>query len=193
MARRSDHTAEELKALAIDKAVEIIDTSGIAGLSARRVTAAMGYTVGTLYHAFGDLDTFLLHVNGRILDDWHDDLRTGMKRSRKDPLQFLVDSYLAYARQHRDRWVMLFSDGGGDTGRVMPPWYAEKVSRLFYLLESALRPHLVAGDDPAETAKLLWASIHGICVLSLTGKLDIAGVNKPEKLIAALLACILRK
>jgi AcrR family transcriptional regulator len=193
MARRSDHTAEELKTLAIDKAIEIIDTSGIAGLSARRVTAAMGYTVGTLYHAFGDLDTFLLHVNGRILDDWHDDLRTGMKRSRKDPLQFLVDSYLAYARQHRDRWVMLFSDGDGDTGRAMPPWYAEKVSRLFYLLESALRPHLAAGDDPAETAKLLWASIHGICVLSLTGKLDVAGVNKPEKLIAALLARILRK
>lgn len=187
MARRSDHTAEELKTLAIDKAIEIIDTSGIAGLSARRVTAAMGYTVGTLYHAFGDLETFLLHVNGRILDDWHQDLQAGMKRSRKDPLLYLADSYLAYARAHRDRWVMLFSDGGGEAPRAMPPWYAEKVSRLFYLLENALRPHLAAGEDLAETAKLLWASIHGICVLSLTGKLDITGANKPEKLIAALL------
>lgn len=187
MARRSDHTAEELKTLAIDKAIEIIDTSGLAGLSARRVTAAMGYTVGTLYHAFGDLETFLLHVNARILDEWYQDLQAGLKRSRKDPLLYLTDSYLAYARRHRDRWVMLFSDGGSDAPRPMPPWYAEKITRLFHLLENALRPHLAAGEDPAETARLLWASIHGICVLSLTGKLDITGASKPEKLIDMLL------
>lgn len=191
MARRSDHTAEELKALAISKAIEIIDTNGMAGLSARRVAAAMGYTVGTLYHAFGDLEHFLLHVNGALLDQWHDDLTAGMKRSKKDPLYYLVDSYLAFARQRRDRWVMLFSDGG-DTVRDMPPWYAEKVSRLFYLLESTLRPHLPEGEDPAMTAKLLWASIHGICVLSLTGKLDITGVNKPEKLVEQLLKKFLK-
>lgn len=186
MARRSDHTPEELKALAVDKAIEIIDSSGVSSLSARRVTAAMGYTVGTLYHAFGDLDTFLLHVNARILDDWHDDLQAGLKRSRKDPLFFLVDSYLSYAQQYRDRWVMLFSDSGGG-GHDMPAWYAEKISRLFSLLENALRPHLSAKDDPAQTAKLLWASIHGICVLSLTGKLDATGSHKPEKLAAELL------
>ena len=192
MARRSDHTPAELKALAVDKAIEIIDGSGVSGLSARRVTAAMGYTVGTLYHAFGDLDTFLLHVNARILDDWHDDLLAGMKRSRKDPLFYLADSYLAFAQQYRDRWVMLFSDGGG-AAHEMPAWYAEKVSRLFFLLENALRPHLQAGDDPAQTAKLLWASIHGICVLSLTGKLDATGANKPEKLMAMLLDKVLQR
>lgn len=190
MARRSDHSAEELRALAISKAIEIIDSDGVAGLSARRVTAAMGYTVGTLYHAFGNLENFLLHVNGALLDAWHDELAAGIKRSKKDPLRYLVSSYLHYARQRRDRWVLLFSDGG-EGARDMPPWYAEKVARLFHLLENALRPHLSAREDAALTAKLLWASIHGICVLSLTGKLDITSANKPEKLIEHLLKKIL--
>lgn len=192
MARRSDHSAEELKALAVSKAIEIIDRDGVAALSARRVTAAMGYTVGTLYHAFGDLEHFLLHVNAALLDEWHTELAAGMKRSKKDPLRYLVDSYLAYGRQRRDRWVLLFSDGGA-WASDMPPWYAEKVLRLFLLLETALRPHLAAGEDAALTAKLLWASIHGICVLSLTGKLDITATHKPEKLIDHLLEKVLSR
>jgi len=31
----------------------------------------MGYTVGTLYHLFGDLDNFILHINARTMEEWY--------------------------------------------------------------------------------------------------------------------------
>ena len=48
MARRKDHTREELIQIAIDSGREIVRTEGVASLTARRVAKEMGYTAGTL-------------------------------------------------------------------------------------------------------------------------------------------------
>lgn len=190
MARRSDHTKDELKGLAVDKAIEIIDENGAAGFSARGVAAAMGYTVGTLYHVFGDIDRFMLHVNARILDDWHAELARGLAKSRKDPLLYLGLSYVDFARGHYNRWRTLFEFRASPA--PLPDWYAEKMARLFGLVEAALLPH--AGDKRAarQSARILWAGIHGICVLSLSGKLDIIETEKPETLVRELLKTYMR-
>ena len=52
MARRSDHSREELREMAITAAEQIVVEQGYEGLSARKVAAAIGYTVGTLYLVF---------------------------------------------------------------------------------------------------------------------------------------------
>ncbi|HEV3447204.1 MAG TPA: helix-turn-helix domain-containing protein, partial [Gemmataceae bacterium] len=69
MARRSDHTREELKDLAIQAAIALIEADGIGQFSARQVAARIGYTVGTLYNVFGSYDELLLNVNARTVDD----------------------------------------------------------------------------------------------------------------------------
>ena len=67
MARRSDHTREELTELAIDAALALIEADGFAQFSARQVAAKIGYTVGTLYNVFGSYDSLLLHVQSQAL------------------------------------------------------------------------------------------------------------------------------
>lgn len=188
MARRSDHTPEELAALAVDKALEIIDEKGPEGFSARGVAALMGYTVGTLYHVFGDLDGLRLRLNARILDAWHAELVKSLGRTAEDPLRHLAGAYIGFARRRRNRWLALFEQRTGKPA-PLPPWYAEKMARLFALVEAALPP-----EDPhrARSAKVLWAGLHGICVLSLSGKLDAVGSDKPEVLADALLESYLR-
>jgi AcrR family transcriptional regulator len=191
MARRSDHTQDELKELAVTKALEIIDEKGADGFGARAVAAAMGYAPGTLYHIFGDMDRFLLHVNARILDEWHDELIRARGTGRKDPLRGLAMGYLDFARRRYNRWAVLFGPRGGLP--PLPDWYAGKVARLFSLVEEALRPTAGVGRAAARrAAKVLWAGIHGICVLSLSGKLDTVSAEKPEALIDALLESCLR-
>ncbi|MFH1159062.1 MAG: TetR/AcrR family transcriptional regulator [Pseudomonadota bacterium] len=187
MARRSDHTKEELTELAIRKGIEIIDKNGVSGFSARRIARAMGYTVGTLYHVFGDLDQYMLHLNARILDEWHEDLSLGLRRTRKDPVRFLAQGYVDFARKHYNRWTTLF-EFRMTRQTPLPGWYTAKLSRLFELVENAILPH--AGGDlrkARRSAKVLWAGIHGICVLSLSGKLGIVGAEKPEILVKSLL------
>ncbi len=187
MARRSDHSREELKDLAVRKGLEIIDKNGFSGFSARGIAKAMGYTVGTLYHVFGDLDQYMLHINAQILDDWHEELRRGLKRTKKDPLRYLAQGYIDFARAHYDRWTMLFEFKMAKP-TPLPDWYTEKMTRLFRLVENAILPHS-DGDlrKARQDAKVLWAGIHGICVLSLSGKLDIVGAEKTEVLVNSLL------
>jgi AcrR family transcriptional regulator len=187
MARRSDHSKEELKDLAIREGLEIIDKNSFSGFSARGVAKAMGYTVGTLYHVFGDLDQYMLHINARILDDWHADLSAGLKRTKKEPLRYLAQAYIDFARSHYNRWTALFEFKMARPS-PLPEWYAEKLARLFELVENAILPH--CSDNPQlarHNAKVVWAGIHGICVLSLSGKLDMVGAEKTEVLVNSLL------
>jgi len=192
MARRSDHTKKELTDLAVQKGIELIEKEGISGLSARQVAANMGYTVGTLYHVFGSLDHFILHIHARTLDQWHAQLSLGLKRHETDRLHFLAGAYIDFARKNYNRWSALFEyRASKDT--VIPGWYTEKLERLFVLLENALLPHVGKSRRKAKrSARILWASIHGICILSLSGKLDMTGSEKAEVLVNSLLETYLR-
>ncbi len=63
MARRADHTREELASMALKAARDIIVKSGAAAFSTREVAARMGYTVGTLYQLFRDAEDLIERVN----------------------------------------------------------------------------------------------------------------------------------
>lgn len=183
MARRSDHTPDALAALAVEKALEIIDEKGPEGFGARAVAGAMGYSPGTLYHTFGTMEDFRLRVTGAILDALHARLARGLQSTRKAPLHYLADAYIDFARRENGRWRMLFAARAPQEA-PLPAWYAEKTAALFALVAGALPE----GDAQAraEKAQLLWAGMHGICVLALSGKLDAAGAAKPAALAAAL-------
>lgn len=189
MARRSDHSPEELKELAIAKGLEIIDKKGLAAFSLRQVAAAIGYTAGMLSHSFGNVEGLRLHINGRILDEWHAGMLQGLKTTRREPLRYLVGAYIDFARARRSRWASLFETGMEESA-PLPPWYAEKLLKLFALVERALPSG--RGIDARRDAKVLWAGVHGICVLSLSGKLDLVGAEKAETLAEALVETYLR-
>ena len=189
MARRSDHSRQELIDLALRNGIEIVENKGISGLSARQVTDGIGYTVGTLYHLFGSLDGFILHIHGRTLDKWHTDLakRLKGKRGQEQPLRVLAHAYIDFARRNYNLWSALFEYRSAQDSEL-PDWYREKLEKLFQLVEEALLIQGVRNRQTAsQTAKILWASIHGICVLSLSGKLDIVGSAKAEVLADGLL------
>ena len=59
MARRSDHSRDELKALILDCAREIAEEEGLRGLTARRIATEIGYAPGTIYNLFSNLDDLI--------------------------------------------------------------------------------------------------------------------------------------
>lgn len=191
MARRSDHSKEELKDLAILEGCQLIEKKGFYGFSARQVASNMGYTVGTLYNVFGSLEMFILHIHARTLDEWHEQLVQGLKRCKSDHLHYLARAYINFARKNYNRWTALFEYHTPDN--AVPDWYSEKLNKLFELVENALLSHVQDDSQKARhAAKILWASIHGICVLSLSGKLDKVGSEKAEVLVNSLLEAYLR-
>ena len=186
MARRSDHTREELADLAIDAAIALIEDEGFANFSARQVAAKIGYTVGTLYNVFGTYDELLYHVHARTLDHWYEFLQARLKRGKAEPLRVLARGYVEYAKTHYNRWIALF-EPPRDKSILVPDWYQERIKRFFAMLEDTIAS---AGHDRRKVkrdAQVLWAGIHGISILSLTERLEMVGAEPTEALVNALI------
>jgi len=173
MARRSEHTREELRDLALKAAERIVAREGITALTARRVAAAIGYTVGSLYLIFKNIDDLILHLNALTLDELHARASRSVE-GQADPrgqLLALANTYIRFAGEHRHRWRLVFEH---QQPARLPAWYPERVSQIFALVEAALAK-LAPARRPAEirqAARALWSGVHGVCVLAMTNRLE---------------------
>ncbi len=187
MARRQDHTPEALRALLLQAARELITVEGLRGLTARALAARVGYTPGTIYNVFADMDGLLLAVHGEtlaglaaMLDDVIATTPRGFAR-----ITALAQGYCRFAEANAPLWLALFATP--HRGRL-PRWYQLQLQALFTLLEEQLRLCLGQGvDESRRTARLLWACLHGITMLTLDGRLRGIGGSKTNELVTALL------
>lgn len=190
MPRRSAHTRAEIRDLAVSAAEKIVIREGYRGLNARKVAAAVGYAVGTLYLVFRNLDELVLEVNGRTLDRLYTELRQALAdgKSARRHIVALGRAYIDFAGAHPRRWSLLYEHNLAE-GTAVPSWYTEKLVRIFGLLEKELSA-LAAARSRAEielAARTLWGSVHGICVLSSTNTLDVTGVKSMRALVDGLI------
>lgn len=172
MARRNDHSRAELKRMSLEAAEEILSTEGAQALSVRRIAQRIGYTHGTLYLLFRNLDGLLLELNGRTLDALTGALErsSGDTGSVRDRLRALAATYLDFARTHTARWRLVF-EHHLPPGEATPDWLGERIARGFRVLDTVLAD---GGAPPGERGALgaaLWSSIHGVTVLAVSGKL----------------------
>jgi len=186
MARRSDHSREELKELAIQAGLKIIKNEGFKNFSARKVAAGIGYTIGTLYHIFGTYDDFVLHLNARTLDTWYSAMEEALQAHKKgSPIHAMATFYIRYSKEHYNEWVALF-EYHVEEDKIVPDWYLAKMARFFVLIEKLLLPIAKNNRKKARrAAQILWAGIHGISILSLSGKLDLVGAESSEILASS--------
>jgi AcrR family transcriptional regulator len=195
MARRSDHSREELREMAITAAEQIVVEQGYEGLSARKVAAAIGYTVGTLYLVFENLDDLILHINARTLDRLHANMNASQTRCKdaSDCLLQLGQVYIRFADDDPHRWAMVFEHRFSED-QVVPAWYQEKIARMFALVEEGLEP--LAGQHTREAitqaSRALWGGVHGICILALNDNLGVTGVDSVQDLTRTLITNYLK-
>lgn len=174
MGRRSIHTPEQLRQLILDAAAAIIEANGLAGLSAREIARRIGYSPGTIYNMFENLDDVVLNVEGRVLDALDERLAAELAKGGDQAtlVMRLAQAYLSFTHERPKLWNLLFEHympGGSDT----PPWYQEKLERLMSRVETAVAPIYPpeALLERQRAARVLWASVHGITSLSTANKL----------------------
>ncbi|HEU4780233.1 MAG TPA: TetR/AcrR family transcriptional regulator [Steroidobacteraceae bacterium] len=190
MGRRNEHSREELKALALRAAGDIVAEHGAVALSMREVARRIGYTVGALYLVFTNLDDLIVHLNEQTILE----LRTSLERIRgrthqpAQNLRLLVAAYLGFALLHTARWRLVFEHRLPD-GQKAPPTYAGHTAAIFSLVGDRLREAGITQDAAAtaELATALWSGAHGICMLAVTGKLQVATQASVQRLLDVLL------
>ncbi|MFN5588285.1 MAG: TetR/AcrR family transcriptional regulator [Holosporales bacterium] len=189
MARRADHSRDEIKTLAIAAGSTLIQEHGYTNFSARKVAAVIGYTVGTLYNVFSDQHDFILHINGVTLEGMQQHLTTidstiyGAER-----IHALATQYLIYVSEHPALWQTIFAHVMPPE-RMLPDWYTQKINSLFSSLEQAL---IVLTPEPHAHARIIWSALHGMSLLLLTHKITTVGVQDVQALAARFIQTYLK-
>ena len=170
--------------MALDVAENLVSENGSSFLTARRIASGIGYTVGSLYLVFDNLDDLALQVNVRTLDRLSLELdRTA--ETHDEPRRCIVElgrSYIRFAAQHPHLWGMIFEIRTPDEFDL-PEWYQKRIFKLFRSVErqfEKIRPELPKAPIHL-AARALWSGVHGICILAQTGKLDVVGVENVER------------
>ncbi len=186
MGRRSDHTLEQIKQMAIEGAEKIIRKKGIDELSTRKIAAEIGYTSGTLYLVFKNLDDLILHVNGRTLERLRDSL-AAVTAKPGDPVNMAKDicrSYLRFADENPSFWHLVY-EKRWHAGFKRPVWYESLIGQCFAPMVAALKT-AAPGKSEAEinhAAQAIWAMVHGTHALFSSGRPDAAAVNPVPDLV----------
>ena len=193
MARRNDHTKEEIREMVIRAGLELIKSSGFSGFSTRQIAKEIGYTVGTLYNVFESYDDIVLHINAATLDEMRKFIEESLNPKLKNTkaVKQLAKLYIDFAHKNHNSWSALF-EYNIPAELDLPEWYNQRIENLFSIVEGLLSEFISKKSEALKHAKVIWASIHGICVLSLTQKLNVAGTASVEILTDSLIENYLR-
>jgi AcrR family transcriptional regulator len=177
MGRRSDHTREELRGMALKAAREIVNKSGIQKLTTRAVAKKMGYSPGMLYLIFHNVDDLIFAVNGETIAD----LRARMHAAAvtvADPIERLETMamfYLDYGLENSSLWCLVFEHRVlGD--EPFPEVITQETDAVLIAVVSAFKALLpgAGNDELHEIAAAFWSGVHGVSHLAITDKLRIA-------------------
>lgn len=190
MARRKDHTPEELKALVLQQVLDFLQHEPADKLSLRQLAKMVGYSPGTLINLFGSYAHLILAANAQTLDEIYKRLEQAIGQSEQPEAQLylLAVAYLEFARNHHYQWIILFEHHLDEEDEV-PDWQLNRINGLFGIINDCLKrlnPNSHETDRNKAT-RVIWAAVHGICLLAVDNKLfapdDVTGENMIESLL----------
>ncbi len=172
MARRNDHTREELINLTLQQVKLFLSEHSYHELSLRKIASMIGYVPSTLVNVFGSYNLLLLHVVAQTLDELaqqaHDEVNTSAEPRKA--LFKLAYCYHDFALQYPHRWQLIFEHNMN--GEPLPEWQAERIDNMTGMLESllaAIAPYRT-NDEVLRASRVLWSGVHGITLLSVDDK-----------------------
>jgi AcrR family transcriptional regulator len=190
MARRKDHSPEELKVAILGSAKKLIYSKGLSGLTARALAKDIGYTPGTIYNFYRDMDALVTEVNYMTLKRLHEYCfgRVRQAKAGYEAARTLAYAYIDFASENERAWRTLFIETNRAKNTKLPAHYRQCVADLFRLIETTLQKNLnIAANEAKKTARMLWASLHGITSLMLDGRLALIGIDEPHAIVDELL------
>jgi len=172
MARRNDHTREELIALTLSSVKDFLQEHSYHELSLRKIANMIGYVPSTLVNVFGNYNLLLLHIVAQTLDELAMESQSVVSQSNnpKEALYQLAYCYHDFALKNPYTWQLIFEHNMN--GEELPEWQTERISNMTSMLEellTILSPQRTA-SEVLQASRVLWSGVHGITLLSVDDK-----------------------
>ena len=181
MGRRSDHSRAELEALTLQEGHLLMAEVGFARFSAREVAKRVGYSIGTIYNVWGNLDRLLAAINSHSFTIWAEDMRARLGQAGDDRVAALVAGYFAFARTRTNLWTAIY-DHRLPPGATLSEADERQRGALTEIALSEIARALDWQDaeDARALTRSLIATVHGHCSLELTGAFALMGEPDAE-------------
>ncbi|KAB1454009.1 TetR/AcrR family transcriptional regulator [Vibrio panuliri] len=194
MARRNDHTREQLVALTLNEVKQFLNENSYHELSLRKIAQMIGYVPSTLVNVFGNYNLLLLHVVAQTLDELSAEAKVVVAKSSapNEALYQLAYCYHDFALRHPFRWQLIFEHNMN--GDPLPEWQDARINHMTGMLESLLRalaPNR-SDNEVLQASRVLWAGVHGITLLSVDDKFFAAEPVDGKELIENLISNYLK-
>jgi AcrR family transcriptional regulator len=184
MARRREHSLDEIKEMVLSAAEAIIIKEGFSALTVRKIAVKIGYTVASIYMVFINMADLILHIKSNTIDDLNRQLQLVPNSGSEQYITDLARTYLYFAVKNFNRWSMIYS-----TEFERNEAYQHKLNDIYSRIEAQLAllaPEYSTTRQCKQAARVLWCGIHGICSLSLIGNPENVDINDVENSIVLL-------
>lgn len=162
---------------------------GFARFSAREAARRAGYSVGTIYNVFGQLDSYLLAINSRTFREWARSLESALEAAPADRagrIEALVRAYFDFADKNRNAWMAIYDHRIDKSVAIAPEDEAAR-DALTGIVDREVAATLDFADrvDTRSLVRSLIATVHGHCALWLSGSFAMLREEDPAGLAIA--------
>jgi AcrR family transcriptional regulator len=186
MARRSDHNREELAAMVVKAAREIVIAEGAQGVTMRKIAGKIGYAAGSIYNAVGDQDEVLRRINADTLKGLVAKLEEDGSEQGRTPIERalgIAETYIDYVSNHARLWGALL-ERPPLPGETVPDYYSGPRARLIAIVGETIKPFFKDEAALRQSVIALWSALQGVAGLAIGGNLAFLGEGIDSRAIA---------
>lgn len=180
---------EDIQENLIEIGRNIVKEKGPDFLTARKLSEASGYSVGTIYNQFGNMDNFILIQNYLTLDVLYHNFLKVKANNPYEKLNEYVRIFTEFVSQNKSLWHMFFNFHLNCTNRSFSVTYLRRVSTMVLLIEKNFKEMFSDIDVKKRHAfiEVLWVSLFSLSSLLTTSAIETYSKTDPTKICKLLL------
>lgn len=161
----------------LDTAFSMTREEGFANVTARKVAAKAGCSTQPIFRVYRNMEELWIAVYEKAVT-FFQDYYSLYPRTGKKPFASLGMAYIAFAREEKHLFELLFVNGGSNRKRVYEVLDGSQ-SNVAYEVDLARASGCA---DPEEAFTKMWIFIHGAACMALTGDYDLTNMETQKLL-----------
>lgn len=149
----------------VTKGRELVVEKGIEHLTARKLSEASGYSVGTIYNQFLNMDNFIIVQNMLTLDRAYDYLlRVNKTDNAYENINNHLSAFMDFVSNHSNLWTLLYEFHLRKHEDKMPEEYIRrivKVMKLMFCDFAGINPK-VKQSERKVLKRVLWLALFSL-------------------------------
>lgn len=175
---------QDLRGMILDAARELFATESHKDVSMRRIADKIDHSAGSIYLYFKDKDEILRSLSEEGFKLLADRLAAIKSADALENLREAAATYLDFALSQPHYYRLMFDVGDMVPSAAKAPEQNRQSRRAYQLLADCIHNGVSSGDLSAQLGEIfathiLWAELHGIASLALSGRLEL--ISKSER------------